>query len=229
MCKVRQIYKSSKNSCQGSCVIKNIIFDFDGVILDSIPVKTEAFRKLFEEYPKNKVQKLIEYHLVNGGKSRYLKIKYFFNEILHQAISENEILLYANRYSELTKEELSKQKYLIGDTMNFIKQNHQKYNLYIASGADENDLKYICDSLNLNQYFLSINGSPKVKSEIVKNILEESTYKREETILIGDSINDYEAANNNNIEFYGFNNKSIKNKFKYVHSYESFKLITKGK
>ncbi len=229
MCKVRQIYKSSKNSCQGCCVIKNIIFDFDGVILDSIPVKTEAFRKLFEEYPKDKIQELIEYHLVNGGKSRYLKIKYFFNEILHKKISENEILLYANRYSELTKEELSKTKYLIKDTINFIKQNHQKYNLYIASGADENDLQFICNSLNLNQYFLSINGSPKVKSEIVKNILEESTYKREETILIGDSINDYEAANNNNIEFYGFNNKSLKNKFKYVDSYESFKLITKGK
>ncbi len=210
-------------------MIKNIIFDFDGVILDSIPVKTEAFRKLFEEYPKDKIQELIEYHLVNGGKSRYLKIKYFFNEILHKKISENEILLYANRYSELTKEELSKTKYLIKDTINFIKQNHQKYNLYIASGADENDLQFICNSLNLNQYFLSINGSPKVKSEIVKNILEESTYKREETILIGDSINDYEAANNNNIEFYGFNNKSLKNKFKYVDSYESFKLITKGK
>ncbi len=210
-------------------MIKNIIFDFDGVVLDSIPVKTEAFRKLFEEFSEEKIQKLIEYHLVNGGKSRYLKIKYFFNKILHQEISEKEILLYANKYSELSKEELSKSKYLIKDTIDFIKNNYKKYNLHVASGADENDLQFICNNLNLNQYFLSINGSPKIKSEIVKDILEESTYKREETILIGDSINDYEAANNNNIEFYGFNNKSLKNKFKYVDSYENFKLITKGK
>ena len=210
-------------------MIKNIIFDFDGVILDSIPVKTEAFRELFEEFSEDEIQKLIEYHLVNGGKSRYIKIKYFFNEILNQEISEKEILRYGNRYSELTKEELSKTKYLIEETIDFIKKNHQKYNLHIASGADENDLRYICDSLDLKQYFLSINGSPKVKSEIVQKILIENQYNKDETILIGDSINDFEAANINNIEFYGFNNKSLEGRFKYVDSYENFKLIIKGK
>ena len=59
-------------------MIKNIIFDFDGVVLDSVPVKTEAFIKLFQSYEKQHVDKLIEYHLKNGGKSRYLKIKYFY-------------------------------------------------------------------------------------------------------------------------------------------------------
>ena len=200
-------------------MIKNIIFDFDGVILDSIPVKTEAFRKLFEEFPEDKVQKLIKYHLVNGGKSRYLKIKYFFNEILHQEISEKEVLLYADKYSELTKKELSKTKYLIEDTMDFIKKNYQKYNLHIASGADENDLKYICNELYLNRYFLSINGSPKIKSEIVKDILEKNSYKKDETVLIGDSINDFEAANFNEIIFYGFNDENLKENHNYINSF----------
>ena len=187
-------------------MVKNIIFDFDGVILDSIPVKTEAFRKLFEEFPKNKVDKLIDYHLENGGKSRYIKIQYFFNEILHQDISEKDIQNYANKYSELTKQELANQKYLISDTIDFIKSNYQKYNMHIASGADENDLRYICESLELNQYFISINGSPKIKSEIVKDILIDNNYSKDETILIGDSINDFEAAKINNINFYMYKN-----------------------
>ncbi|MFX4284471.1 HAD family hydrolase [Aliarcobacter butzleri] len=203
-------------------MIKNIIFDFDGVILDSVPTKTEAFKKLFEDFPRNLVDKLIYYHKMNGGKSRYIKIKYFFNELLNKDISEQEILQYANKYSEITKEELTNPKYLIEDTVNFIKLNYREYNMHIASGADEMDLKYICNMLNLTKYFLSINGSPTVKSEIIKNILELNTYNKDETILIGDSINDYKSAKKNIIEFYGYNNLNLKIHFKYLLSFKEF-------
>ena len=197
-------------------MIKNIIFDFDGVILDSIPVKTEAFRKLFKSFPKKEVDELIKYHLENGGMSRYKKIEYFFTQILNEHIINEDVLKYAEIYSQITKEELSQKKYLILDSLNFIKENYKKYNLHIASGADEKDLKYICNKLDLEKYFLSINGSPKVKSEIVKDILKNNNYKKEETILIGDSINDLEAANQNNIEFYGYNNIKLFN-FNYIY------------
>ena len=182
--------------------IKNIIFDFDGVILDSIPVKTEAFRKLFQNYPQRIVDKFINFHLQNGGMSRYEKIKYFFNELLEEKISEEKVLEYANLYSKLTKQELTNEKYLIKEVVDFIRNNYAKYNMHIASGADENDLTYICDKLNLTKYFLSIKGSPTKKTDIVKNILIEYTYEKSKTILIGDSINDYYAALNNHIEFY---------------------------
>jgi len=201
-------------------LIKNIIFDFDGVILNSIPVKTEAFRKLFEAFPKEKVDELIKFHIQNGGMSRYKKIEYFFNTLLDEDITEETVIEYAQKYSKITKEKLSQKKYLIEDSVNFIKENYTKYNMHIASGADEKDLKYICKELNLNQYFISINGSPKIKGEIIKNILEKNNYKKEETILIGDSINDYNASNINQIEFYGYNNNLLKKDFKYIVSFE---------
>lgn len=204
-------------------MIKNIIFDFDGVILDSVPTKTEAFKKLFEDFPRNLVDELIYYHKINGGKSRYIKIKYFFNELLNKEISENEILEYAKKYSILTKEELANPKYLIEDSLDFIKQNYKKYNFHIASGADEEDLKYICKKLDLTKYFSSINGSPIIKSEIVKNILTHNQYKKEETILIGDSINDYEAANINNIVFYGYNNLEL-DKISFIENFRQLSL-----
>ena len=202
--------------------IKNIIFDFDGVILDSVPLKTEAFRKLFNSYPKDKVEKLIEYHMKNGGISRFVKIKHFFENILNEHISDTEIKNYADRYSQLTKEELTNSKYIINDAVDFIKQNHKKYNMHIASGADKNDLRYICEKLELTQYFLTINGSPNKKREIVKNILDLNNYKKDETILIGDSVNDYEAANENGIEFYGYNNVDL-NTNNNIKSFNAFK------
>lgn len=205
-------------------MIKNIIFDFDGVILNSVPTKTEGFRKLFQNFSTDAVNKLVLYHELNGGKSRYVKIKYFFNELLHKDISEQEILEYANKYSEITKEELTNPKYIIEDTLNFIKRNHKKYEMHIASGADEKDLQYICNRLDLTKYFLSINGSPTIKPKIVKNILEVNNYKKEEVILVGDSINDCEAAKENHIEFYGYNNIELNKFTNYIQNFKDLKI-----
>lgn len=202
-------------------MIKNIIFDFDGVILDSVPVKTEAFRMLFEDYDIDLIEKLIQYHELNGGISRYVKIKYFFTELLKSDISQEQILEYANEYSQLTKIELINSKYIIDETLSFIKENFQQYNMYIASGADENDLTYICNQQGISDYFHSISGSPKEKSQIVKEIIEKNSYQLDETILIGDSINDYEAASKNGITFYGYNNISLKEKDLYIKSFDT--------
>jgi len=207
-------------------MIKNIIFDFDGVILDSVPTKTEGFKKLFQDFPNEKVDKLIEYHLQNGGMSRYKKIKYFFSELMNHNISEDKVLYYANKYSEITKGELINLKYIIEDTVNFIKQNHKKYNMHIASGADEKDLKYICDKLVIAHYFKTIHGSPTEKEQILKNILDHNAYKTDETIFIGDSINDFEAATANNIKFCGFRNIRLKKYTKcYINSFKEFRKI----
>lgn len=205
-------------------MIKNIIFDFDGVILDSVPTKTEGFKKLFQNFSTDEVNKLVLYHELNGGKSRYVKIKYFFNELLHKDISEQEILEYANKYSEITKEELTNPKYIIEDTLNFIKTNHKKYEMHIASGADEEDLRYICEKLDLTKYFLSINGSPKIKSEIVKDILLDNRYDINETILIGDSVNDFDSAKDNGIDFFAYNNQKLKSHYKYIDKLKDFQI-----
>ncbi|EAI8625113.1 HAD family hydrolase [Campylobacter lari] len=187
--------------------IKNIIFDFDGVILDSVGLKTQAFAELFQEFPEGKVQELLKFHLQNGGISRYQKIQYFFENIIHREISDGEISKYAKKYSKLTKEKLSNSKHIIKETFDFIKKNQKCYNMHIASGADEQDLLEICDKLKLSQYFLSIHGSPIKKDILVKNILISNNYQNKETILIGDSVNDFQAALKNNIYFYGIIDK----------------------
>ncbi len=199
--------------------VKNIIFDFDGVILDSVPIKTEAFRTLFESFPEEEVDQLIAYHLKNGGVSRYEKIHYFFEKIHSQLITDSEVLMYAQQYSKLTKEELCNSKYLIADSLCFIQTNYKKINMHIASGADESDLKEICRAQGLDKYFLSIHGAPEKKDKIVRSILEVNNYHIEKTILIGDSINDYHAAKTNKLQFFGYNNIELHNKEFYIDSF----------
>ena len=195
-------------------MIKNILWDFDGVIIDSLAIRDYGFREIFKEFDKQSVDKLIQYHNYNGGLSRFHKIKYFFNEILKQNITQDEILQYADKFTQIMRQSLSDKKYLINDTVNFIKNNYKNYNFHIVSGSEHNELNFLCQKLDLSQYFISINGSPTPKNQLIKNLLESYNYNINQTILIGDSINDYEAASVNKIDFYGFNNENLRDKSK---------------
>ena len=62
--------------------MKNILWDFDGVILSSMHIRDWGFREIFKTFKKEDVQKLLDYHNLNGGLSRYVKIRYFYEEIL---------------------------------------------------------------------------------------------------------------------------------------------------
>ena len=205
-------------------MIKNIIWDFDGVILDSMPIRDYGFREIFKEFDKQLVEDFIIYHNTNGGLSRFHKIKYFYNEMLKKDISEEEIQNYAKQFTAIMKEQLINPKYLINETIEFIKHNHTKYNFHVASGSEHKELNYLCEKLDLSKYFLSINGSPTPKNDLVKNILEENNYNTNESILIGDSTNDYEAAKINGIKFYGFNNPELKNLDGYIKSFCAFNM-----
>ncbi|HEB7538514.1 TPA: HAD family hydrolase [Campylobacter coli] len=204
-------------------MIRSVLWDFDGVIIDSLAVRDYGFREIFKDFDKVLVEKLIEYHSINGGLSRFHKIRYFFNEILKKDIDDKEVKAYADKFSLIMREELVKSKYLILDSVNFIKENYKKYNFHIVSGSEHNELNFLCQKLQINHYFHSINGSPTPKIELVKNLLIKENYKKSETILIGDSINDYEAAKENNIAFYGYNNKTLKDVSReYINSFGRF-------
>lgn len=192
--------------------IKNIIWDFDGVILNSMDVRDWGFKEIFKEYSKEKVDRLIEFHTENGGLSRYVKIRFFFEQILNKHISEEKVLYFANNFSKLMKKELTNKEHLIKETLIFIEKNYTKFNFHIASGSDQYELRFLCKKLNISHYFKTIHGSPTPKSELVKIILTSNQYLSENTCLIGDSINDYDAAKNNNISFMGYNNPKLDNK-----------------
>ena len=67
----------------------NIIFDFDGVIINSHKIKSLAFYEVFKKFGKTYAKKALNYHLLNIGKSRYYKFKFILKNIIRlQANSE---------------------------------------------------------------------------------------------------------------------------------------------
>lgn len=188
---------------------KNILWDFDGVLMDSMPIRNKGFQLVLKEYPEDEVNALMDFHNNNGGLSRYVKFRYFFEEIRNEKVNEIEINSWAEKFSTIMKENLIDQSLLIPETLNFIKENYSNFDMHIVSGSDQEELKWICSSLDISKYFVSINGSPTPKIDLVNNLLLKHGYQRVECVLIGDSINDYEAATKNTISFSAYNNQLL--------------------
>jgi phosphoglycolate phosphatase-like HAD superfamily hydrolase len=204
-------------------MIKTILWDFDGVILDSMKIKGDGFVELFKEYSDENLKMIEKYHYDNGGISRFEKIKYFYSYVLKKNIMEDEVLMFANKFAEIIKRKLKHSDNLITETINFIEKNYLKYNFHIVSGTEHYELKSLCDFFELTNYFVSIEGSPIKKNILVSNIIHKYNYKKQEIILIGDSLNDYYAARLNLIEFYGYNNDILR-QYKYIDSFNNFRV-----
>lgn len=204
---------------------KTVLWDFDGVILDSMKVRDWGFEEIFKDFDQESIDKLLAYHRINGGLSRYVKIRYFFEELVGQPITDEAVLGYAQKFSVLMRKELTNPKNLIVDSVEFIKSNYKKYNFHIVSGSDQEELRFLNKELGIDQYFISIHGSPTPKKQLVATLLKKYDYSLVKTCLIGDSINDYEAAIENCIKFYGFNNLKLKKiNNNYISSFKNFKF-----
>ena len=188
---------------------KVLLWDFDGVILDSNPVRTYGFEEVLKGYPQQQVDVLMVFHKQNGGLPRYDKFRYFFEKIRGEQVSDAEIASLSARFSEIMLDRLMDRSLLIPDSVDFIKANHTKFIMHIVSGSDQAELRKVCDYQCLTQYFVSVVGSPVLKPQLVKQLLHDYGYQKIEVAFIGDSVNDYDAAVANNIDFYGYNNTRL--------------------
>jgi HAD superfamily hydrolase (TIGR01549 family) len=191
--------------------VKNILWDFDGVLMNSMPVRDKGFYLVLSNHPEEEVEALMKFHRQNGGLSRYVKFRYFFEEIKGQKISEEEVLSYARKFSEVMLRELVNRELLIYDAMDFVQNYHKKYNMHVVSGSDQEELRHICSAIGIDHYFKSIHGSPTPKKQLVHDLLDNNSYFPSETILIGDSVNDLQAALVNGLTFFGYNNDQLLN------------------
>ena len=186
-----------------------VFWDFDGVILNSNSIRDNGFLDVLKEFPTDQVERLMQFHQSNGGLSRYVKFRYFFEEIRGEIISNAEVTHWANRFSEIMRELLVNEKLLIGETLACIRKYHTKIPMHIVSGSDQEELRYLCSAMHINKYFKSINGSPKPKIKWVKDLMVQYEYNAKNCVLIGDSKNDFDAAKSNGLSFFGINNKEV--------------------
>ncbi len=181
-------------------VMINIIFDFDGVILDSNNVKTTAFKNISKRFGEIESNELVNYHIKNGGVSRFIKIKWFVENVL-QTKSEVLIRNLIKEYGNEVAKSLESCSFRT-DLFN-LKKKLKGTKWSIASGGKQDEIvNLLKKKLLLDIFDNGIYGSPIPKMDIVKKtILNVKPNEKNKFVLIGDSFYDYECAKKNGIKF----------------------------
>ena len=194
-------------------MLKGIIFDFDGVIAESVQIKTDAFARLYEQYGDKIVNKVIEHHESNGGMSRFEKIKLYHESFLNKAITNEEIGELTNQFSKLVVRKVIESPYVPG-VFKYIQKCYEKYNLFISTGTPTNEMKQILIGRGIAEYFIEILGSPEKKCVHITKIISKYNYHPDELIFYGDANTDINAAKQASIPFVliknSFNEKLVK-------------------
>ncbi|MDA9339654.1 HAD hydrolase-like protein [Polaribacter sp.] len=173
--------------------IKNIFFDFDGVISESVSAKTAAFKEMYTPYGENIVHQVEEYHINNGGVSRFEKFKYWENTFFGKNISEERVQEMAQEFSDLVLEKVIHSKEVSG-VLYFLKKYANDLNFWIITGTPTSEIKIIAEKKLLANYFIGIHGSPENKSHWTEYLIKKNNLKRDETLFLGDATTDHEAS-----------------------------------
>ena len=176
------------------------IFDFDGVIKDSVKVKSQAFVQLYASEGREFQQKIEEYHLSNGGISRYVKFK-VWNEWLGRSTSEQAIEELAKKFAQLVVDNVVASPFVVG-ALEALKSASENALTFIATGTPDDEINLILSQLGLGKFFREVHGSSRKKVTIVNDILERFHLTPEVVLFIGDAQTDYKAALDNGVDFY---------------------------
>ena len=194
---------------------KTILFDCDGVILNSNQIKTESFRKAFNMYDLKLVEEFILFHKSNGGMSRYEKIRFFFKNLAPSNLNkyndnyENAL----ERFSKICKESLLKAE--VAEGINIFRESTKQIKWLIVSGGDQIELRDIFLKKGINKYFNGgIFGSPDTKDVIIKRELANGNIVKP-ALFIGDSKLDHQSAKSNSIDFIFLSGWTELNEYKF--------------
>ena len=182
-------------------MLKAIIFDFDGVICESVDVKIEAFRKLFSGYPKD-LDRIMDYHIRTGGISRYVKFKVIYQDILKKKLMPAASKELGKKFSDYVYRAIVKAP-LVHGALPFLKNYYQQIAFFVASGTPQGEVRSIVKAKKLERFFKGVYGSPKSKYDIIQFILKKNKIEANSVIFVGDSINDYDGAHQARIKFIG--------------------------
>ncbi len=183
-------------------MLQCLAFDCDGVLLDSVPVKTSAFARSAEPYGAEARDRFVMYHTVHGGVSRYKKFEWFYREVLGREITPEESAELGRRFAEYSLEEVRRCPMIAG-AEDVLRRWHGTLPIYVCSGAPQEELDLVLRERGLTGYFNGVFGSPPAKAELLARAVAAAGVLPEECLMVGDAPTDRHAAETVGTLFYG--------------------------
>jgi len=178
---------------------KVIFWDFDGVIKDSVRVKSDAFELLFLSFGEEVAKKVRQHHEEHGGMSRFDKFPIYL-AWAGQESTQRVMDQYIDKFSQLVKQKVIDSSWVDG-IKEYLQEYYHKQQFFLVTATPQLEIEYILDQLKIKFYFQKIIGSPVGKGEAVESLLKGYNINPMHAVMVGDSISDYEAAESNHVAF----------------------------
>ena len=178
--------------------LKAIIFDFDGVLAESVNVKDDAFLAIFNEFGEDFARSMLSYHKTLNT-DRYLTIK----EAARRLNREDESFLSSKACEFATQvvERVTRVSEVEGalSLLQYLADN--RLLAFISSGAPQDELREIVKARHIDHFFNGVFGIPDSKVDHIKYILSRYSLHNQDCIFIGDTMLDYRSAHAMDIPF----------------------------
>lgn len=185
------------NSMGGARVV---VFDFDGVILESGDIKTEAFVELFAEHREH-VSAIRAHHLANLGVSRFKKFEWIYANLLRMPFSEQTRTELGDKFSALVFKKVCEAPFVPGAREALEAIAATKVPMIVASGTPQEELDRIVDVRGLRGFFAEVYGTPSEKADVLRKVMARYECGPTDVLFIGDGTTDHDAARAAGVKF----------------------------
>ena len=178
-----------------------MVFDCDGVVLDSNVVKTEAYFCAAKNLGATDIQAqaLVDYHVKLGGISRYHKFDWYLREVLNQPVTETAIQKLLDSFSR--ELEVGLMQCNLAKGIFDLREATPDANWMILSGGDQQEIRNLFTKRKIAHMFNGgLFGSPDNKDLVLAREKANGNISQP-ALFLGDSKYDFEAATRAGLDF----------------------------
>jgi phosphoglycolate phosphatase-like HAD superfamily hydrolase len=183
-----------------------LVFDFDGVLVDSNAIKRRAYRDIFASVPDS--QPVVDEVLrADAEDDRWGVIRSILRGLGPAAIDlEAQVARYAERYNAICEEHAATCREVPGAAA-ALDSLSQRHPLYVVSATPEEPLRRIVARRGWTGYFREVLGRPRTKRENLARVMRREHIGPEGIVFVGDGRRDLDAARSTGCGFLGVRNE----------------------
>lgn len=185
--------------------LKLIVFDFDGVLIDSNAIKFDAWRSIFQSRSFQEQTAVQTVLATSREASRYDILAAVAAEI---GLAEDERVAFVRQMADRYQTETEARMQAVYDPAIevVLAGLAVQFPLVISSATPTLSLRQKVGALGLERWFEQVLGSPPGKTERLQSLIVERRIDAHQVLVVGDGESDRRSADINRCQFVGIAN-----------------------